>query len=123
MKLDKLPISAVVVSCNEAHLLEPCLQSLSFCEEIILIDLESLDDSLTVAQKYATRCLSLPKVPVVEQIRKQIAHETTFDWILFIDPDERIDYELSIQLKSVFINISPAIKAISVPWIISKANL
>ena len=116
LNLNKLPISAVVVTCNEAHLIEACLQSLDFCKEIIVIDLESTDDSKWIAGKYATLLLSHPKSLAVEPIRHWIASQASYEWILYIDPDERLDP----KLKEEFINkfqIFPANTGmVSVRW-------
>lgn len=86
--MHKLPISAVIVSFNEGHLLNDCLTSIPFCEEIILVDLESTDNTIEIASKHPVRIIRHARVPIVEHIRKRIIDKVAFDWILFVDPDE-----------------------------------
>ena len=47
----RLPISALVASGNEAKELRRCLATLGFCDEIIVVDLESTDDTISVAEQ------------------------------------------------------------------------
>ena len=79
----KLPISAIVVGCNESHLLENCLKSLKFCNELIYIDLESQDNSISKARKYVSQIIERERVPIVEIIHAQIQNITKYKWILF----------------------------------------
>lgn len=114
--LKKLPISAVVACFNEAHLIEACLQSVQFCQEVIVIDLGSSDDSVRITSKYATKTLYHPRLPDVSPIRNWAVDKTQHDWILFIDPDERIDPQLAKDIAHTLQNIDDRVAAISVPW-------
>jgi len=86
--MNELPISAVVVSCNEGHLLERCLSSLTFCEEIIVVDLESTDNTKTIAKRVNANILNHLRVPVVEEVHTEIWDFVRNNWVLIIDPDE-----------------------------------
>jgi len=85
----RLPITAIVVSRNEAHHLPDCLSTLRFCKQIIVVDLESTDGSATIAGRYADMVLPHPVSPIVEPVRCFAAQYATYDWLLFVDPDER----------------------------------
>ena len=116
----RLPISAVVVCRNEEDLLERCLRSLAFCTEIILIDLESADNSREVAKPFATRILSHPKVNAVEKLFSWVSPMAANDWILLIDPDEVVDPSLSASIAKLFTGGDDRelneIGLISLPW-------
>src|SRR5947209_3663579 len=45
LKSEGLPETALVSSHNEAHLLGRCLDSVAFCDEVIVIDIDSHDDT------------------------------------------------------------------------------
>lgn len=86
--MDKLPITAFVVACNEASYLAKCLPMLSFCNEIILIDLASTDETLVIARQWADRVIEHTREAIVEKIRLLAPDVAKYDWILFVDPDE-----------------------------------
>src|SRR5689334_12464375 len=86
----KLPVSAIVASCNEADLLGECLKSLSFCSEIIVYDLESTDRTREVAESHRARVIAHERVPIVEEIRRESVNVAKFDWMFFLDPDETL---------------------------------
>lgn len=83
-----LPISALVVTYNEDRYLKECLQSISYCDEIVVVDLGSEDKSIEIAQKYATKVVHHQRVPVVEMIHTKFKDRLKYDWILITDPDE-----------------------------------
>ena len=114
--MKKLPISAIVVSCEEAHLLKDCLLSLGFCMEIIVIDLESDDDTREVAAALSTKVMVHSRVPIVEQLRNWCMKQTNFDWVLFLDPDERLNLELQRFLIKQFESLDQTIGSIDFPW-------
>lgn len=112
----KLPISAICVSKNEGHLLSDCLKSIQFCDEIILIDLESEDSTKTIAEKYATKYVLHKPVSVVEIIHDEFQTKTKHEWILIIDPDERISEALANYFITEFPFIEETTGAFYAPW-------
>lgn len=121
----KIPVSAVVVTYNEELHLEKCLKSISFCEEVVVIDLGSTDNSLEIAKKYATKVIKHERVPVVEIIHAKIKEFVKYDWILITDPDEVTDKVLAEQIIELFeekLKINSKIGALSVPWIFYFKN-
>ena len=100
----KLPISAVIVTYNEDKYLDQALSKLSFCDEIVVIDLGSTDRSLEIAKKYATKIINHPRVPVVEVIHEKISEFVKNKWVLIQDPDEVMDDRLVSEIKDLFIN-------------------
>ena len=100
--MNKLPISAVIVSYNEGHFLEACLKPLDFCDEIIVFDLQSTDDTKEIAEKYATKVISHERVPVVEIIHAKLSSYVNNDWVLITDPDEVLRAELKKQIIENF---------------------
>ncbi|AOW19499.1 glycosyltransferase [Urechidicola croceus] len=109
-------ISAVVVSHNEGHLLDACLKSILFCDEIIVVDLESTDNTKEIAEKYEAKYIYHQKVPVVEIIHTWIQDKTKYDWILITDPDEVCSNDLSKELLEILPSVPLDIGLIDVPW-------
>jgi glycosyltransferase involved in cell wall biosynthesis len=110
-------ISAVVVTFNEAGILDDCLKSLHFCDEIIGIDLGSTDTSIEILKKYRAIVHPYPKTPVVEEAKQFALQFCRHDWILFIDPDERVDSQLADEINTIISQDKGNIGIILVPWL------
>lgn len=102
--MKKLPISAFIISKNEGHLLENCIKSVLFCDEIIVVNLQSTDNTVAIAKKYGAKVLTIPPIPVVEAIHEKYVKFTKNDWVLITDPDEVATPELANEIKSFFIS-------------------
>lgn len=63
------------------------------------MDLGSMDDSIAVAEKNGARVVIHEPVPIVEQVRNEIAAAARNDWILALDPDERVTPGLASELR------------------------
>ncbi len=80
--------SAAIVSHNEAHHLRDCLDRLRFCDEIVVVDLESSDDSIAVAESFGARVVSRESVLNGELLRRELIGLVRNDWVVLCDPDE-----------------------------------
>ena len=106
--MNKLPVSALVASYNEGHLLEDCLKSLQFCEEIYLVNLNSKDNTQSIGEKWATRCeLELEDKGFFDAYHSKYIPKLKHDWFILIDPDERIRPELAEDIKKYIQNPEP----------------
>jgi glycosyltransferase involved in cell wall biosynthesis len=112
---EKLPISVLIASCNDGLLIEDCLKSLGFCDEIILVDLESNDNSAEIASKYGAVIYQHKRVEMVEYLFSEYIPKLKNDWVMLIDPDERIDPELEADIRNFFKDIPADCGRINVP--------
>ncbi|HYO13490.1 MAG TPA: glycosyltransferase family 2 protein [Thermoanaerobaculia bacterium] len=94
-------ISVCIVCRNEADRLGPCLESVAWADEVILMDLESADGSAELACRHGARVISRAPVPIVEWVRNELAAQAVGEWILALDPDERITPGLARELRRV----------------------
>lgn len=95
-------ISAVIVTFNEGKKLEECLKSIdSFADEVVVTDLGSTDNTEEVAKKYKAKFIRHGFVPYVELVRNFAVLKTSGNWILVLDPDERIPETLKVKLKEI----------------------
>lgn len=116
--MEKLPISAIVASFNESHLLEDCLKSIQFCDEIVVVNLNSKDDTERIANLYCTKYfLDLEDKPYFDAYHPKYLPNLKHDWFLLIDPDERIMPELANDIKETLATIPDNVSAIRVPMI------
>lgn len=112
----RLPISAIVGSHNEAHLLERCLPALVFCDERIVIDIDSSDRTAEVAERLGARVIRHSYVEIAERARMHLVDQAQYDWLLFLDPDEVFPGPLAEQLGGLLPSLSADIGAIDCPW-------
>jgi len=92
-------ISVCIACRNEADRLGACLESVAWAAERIVMDLSSTDDSAAVAERHGAVVVRREPVPIVEMIRNEIAARATHDWILVLDPDERVSAGLAAELR------------------------
>lgn len=83
-------ISAVVHSYNEEKNITRCLSSLSFVDEIILIDMGSLDTTVEKAKEFNAKVFQYPYTGFVEPARNFGLAKAKGEWILVVDADEEI---------------------------------
>lgn len=97
----KVQFTGIVVTYNEARRLRDCLNSLSFCEQLIVIDLGSTDTSVKIAKQCGAEIINHGRVTIVEQIREEAMAHAKYDWVIFPDPDEVVPAQLVGQLREV----------------------
>ena len=54
-----MQLSAIIITKNEEKMIDACLESLMFCDEIIVIDSGSIDDTKKICEKYTDKIYSL----------------------------------------------------------------
>src|ERR1043165_15092 len=88
-----MKITATIITLNEADNIRAACESVSFADEIIVVDSESTDNTREIAAECGARVIVNPWPGFAEQ--KQFAAEAaTHDWIFSLDADERLSEEL-----------------------------
>lgn len=106
-------LSSIVITRNEQQNIDRCLSSLKFCDEIIVVDSESTDNTTAIAQKYTQKVFTVPWKGYTEQ-RNHALQLATHDWVLSIDADEEIDENLKEEILKT-INKSESTAAFLIP--------
>ena len=101
---DKKRLSVVLIARNEAGLLAECLESVSWADEIILLDSGSEDETLDVAREFGAKVFTHTDWPGFGKQRQQAQSHATGDYILMIDADERVSPELRQSVEKVLNN-------------------
>jgi glycosyltransferase involved in cell wall biosynthesis len=94
-------ISAVILTKNEEHNIADCMQTLSFCDEIIVIDDSSEDNTIAIARKLGAKVYEHPLQGDFSQQRNFALSKVVGDWILFVDADERVFPNLKKEIQQV----------------------
>ena len=92
-------LSAIIITRDEAANIVACLDSIAFCDERIVVDCGSRDDTVRLAQEAGARVVSLPWKGFGPQ--KNLALSlASGDWVLSIDADERVSPALAAEIDS-----------------------
>jgi glycosyltransferase involved in cell wall biosynthesis len=95
----RAPVSAVLITRNAAPVLDTCLESLAFVDEIVVVDSASTDATADIAQRRGARVVQKEWLGYGRQ--KQFAVEQAKnDWVLCLDADERISPELAASIQA-----------------------
>ncbi|WP_213520392.1 glycosyltransferase family 2 protein [Nonlabens sp.] len=101
----KYPITAIIPAYNEAHNIVEVLKSVDFCDEIILVDSNSTDNTVTLAQPYFDKLLSREYIHSASQKNWAIP-QATHEWILLVDADERVTPALKEEIIQLIPNLT-----------------
>lgn len=98
-------ISVVILTKNEEKNILDCLESVSWVDEVVIVDDNSIDRTVEVIKTYSF------KVKIFKNSlngdfsfqRNFGLSKTTKDWVLFVDADERISKQLREEINDILI--------------------
>ena len=93
-------LSAVVITRNEERNIDACLDSLAFCDERIVVDGGSDDDTVKRAEAKGARVMVNPEWRGFGRQKNLALSLSSGDWVLSIDADERVGEKLAAQIKT-----------------------
>jgi len=86
--MTKPKISATIICMNEETHIKACLESVAWCDEIVVVDSGSTDKTVEIAKQFTPKVLHHDWPGFIEQVNFAMA-QATGDWVLCIDADER----------------------------------
>ncbi len=93
-----MKITATVITLNEEHNIAAALESLSWADEIIVVDSHSADRTVEIAREFTDRVFVRPWPGYSEQ-KNFAAEQAVNDWIFSLDADERVSKELASEIE------------------------
>ena len=82
-------ITAIIIAKNEESNITECLKSISWVNEIVLVDAESTDKTVEFAKAFTTN-IFLHKWEGFAKQKEFALSKTSNEWVLNVDADERI---------------------------------
>jgi glycosyltransferase involved in cell wall biosynthesis len=93
-------LSAIIIVKNEAANIGPCLDTLAFCDERVVVDSGSTDDTVSIAAGKGARVVAHEWKGYGPQKNVALALAQG-DWVLSIDADERVSPDLAHEIQSI----------------------
>lgn len=100
-------ISVIILTKNEEKNILDCLESVSWADEIIIVDDLSEDRTIEVIKNYSNRKIKFYSKDLNGDFsaqRNYALSKATKKWVLFIDADERVPVELREEINDFLIN-------------------
>lgn len=109
-------ISAVVLTRNEEEHLPACLASLSWADEVLVLDSGSTDRTRVIARDAGARVETREFTNFGDQ-RQAALDMATCDWVFFVDADERVPPELADEVRQIVVE-----QRTEVGWWVPRRN-
>ncbi len=95
-----MSISVVILTLNEELNLAGCLESVRWCDDVVVLDSFSRDGTVAIAGKYGARVLERRFDDYARQ-RNFALQEIAYrhPWLLMLDADERVPVELEREMR------------------------
>src|SRR5690242_9845764 len=93
-------LSVLLPTYNEEAVLTDCLESIKWADEILVVDSYSTDKTLDIVRSYGARIIQHEYVNSAKQKNWAIP-QCSYEWVLQIDADERVDAELECEIRKV----------------------
>jgi glycosyltransferase involved in cell wall biosynthesis len=99
-----MKVSAVILTYNEQTRLRECLASAAWCDEVVVVDGYSTDDTVAVAREFTDKVflsdrLGPSKPGGFAEQRNFGLEQASSDWVFFLDADERFTPELGKEIR------------------------
>lgn len=96
-----MKLTAIILTKNEEANLPRCLHSLKFCDQIIVIDDNSKDNTVKIASEMGAEVF-------VRSLNNNFSNQRNFaldkiksGWVLFLDADEEVSDKLKVEILNV----------------------
>jgi glycosyltransferase involved in cell wall biosynthesis len=101
------PVTCFIRTLNEAKRIAKCIHGVQDAvSEVIVIDSESTDDTLAIAESQGAKVITQPWLG--NGFQKRVGEEkATHDWVLDIDADEAVTPELTEEIAKLFSTNAP----------------
>ena len=97
--MQEIKLSVIIITQNEQELIRDCLDSISWADEIIIVDSGSTDNTLDICREYTNNILINTDWQGFGYQKNLALQQATEEWVLSIDADERVTPELKQQIQ------------------------
>ncbi len=113
----RLPVSVIVHTRNEERNIAECLERVKdWAGEIIVMDMESTDRTVEIARQYTEKIYHHPLIPNFDLARNASAEHARYEWILYVDADERVPDALVDALRQLLPALDEEVAAVKLTY-------
>lgn len=106
-------LSVAIIAHNEAGQIRDCLASVTWADEVVVVDAISTDETVAICRQFPVRVLQQAWLGFAAQ--KNLAIQaTTHDWVLSLDADERVTPALREEIRGLM-QSGPTLNGYAVP--------
>lgn len=110
----RLPITGCVIAFQEADRIADCVASLSFCDEILVIDSQSTDATRELAEAAGATVEINHPFPGHREQKQHAVDRAKHDWVLCLDADERVMDGLREAITELWRTGGPTVDAFEI---------
>ncbi|VAX25317.1 hypothetical protein MNBD_NITROSPINAE02-663 [hydrothermal vent metagenome] len=114
-----IKLSAAIITKNEEDKIADCIDSLSFADEIVVIDSGSTDKTVEIARSKGAKVIFNQWPGHIEQKNFAIG-QTSGRWALSLDADERVSGKLREEIIAKLAN--PSAQGFAIPRLVYYIN-
>lgn len=92
-------LSVFLITRNEAQNIAACLESVSWADEIVVLDSGSSDETVAICRRYGAKVETSAGWPGFGPQKNRAMDLASGDWLLSIDADERVTPELRAEIQ------------------------
>jgi hypothetical protein len=107
-------VTACVIASDEERRLPECLESLAFCDQILVVDGGSRDRTREVARAAGAEVIDNPWPGFAAQRNVALDHAQG-DWVLEIDADERVSPSLAEEIRRMLAGPPAGVSMVAIP--------
>ncbi len=110
--MKKTALTTIIIAKNEASMLPGCLACLEWCDQVIVIDNGSTDETVSLAERFGAKVIHF-KHNSFDKLRTEALKFVQTPWVLYIDADERISPQLARSIAVHLETANPPTNAIA----------
>lgn len=95
-----MSISAIIITRNEEENIEDCIKTLDFSDEIVVVDNNSTDNTVSLAKASGAKIFQISGLDF-SYLRNIGKEKATSNWLFYIDADERVTPNLAREIKNL----------------------
>lgn len=99
-------VSVAVVALDEEERIRPCLESVAWADEVIVVDAGSRDRTVAIARQFTDRVLVREWAGYATQKNFAVA-QCAGEWVLSLDADERVSGALREEIRATLAGDPP----------------
>ncbi|MFC5523445.1 glycosyltransferase family 2 protein [Polaromonas jejuensis] len=101
-------LSVTIITKNEAHNIQACLDSVAFADQTVVVDSGSTDSTVEMARAMGADVSIFADWQGFGAQKNRALDVATCDWVLSLDADERVTSELALEIQAMLAKVPAA---------------